>query len=194
MIDDEKRAYYDQTGKTEDDINIENAYSYYRDIFPKITVEDIEAYKLRYIDSDEEIEDIIDFYNQNKGSMTNLLSWIPFSENTDIVRLVSKIEKLIQDGTLEPFHKFSSTKAKVKKIKQSTEKELNEAKSSLDDIASIIKARQHQRSNLINNQLTDKANEISEEDFLATQAKIIKRKGEDQGKDEFIKVKRKYKK
>jgi hypothetical protein len=50
---------YDLTGCDDDDGCFEAAYSFFRDIFPKISTEDIENFTKTYVGSQEEKDDIL---------------------------------------------------------------------------------------------------------------------------------------
>ena len=69
-----RRKAYDQTGSLEDSEDLagekfENLYEYYRNIYKKVSEEDIEEVEGQYRGSQEEREDVIRFYRQFKGDM-----------------------------------------------------------------------------------------------------------------------------
>lgn len=91
MSDTEKRKIYDQTGSIDDHINInefKKAYDFFRTIYKKIEKEDIDNFEKKYRYSDEEKEDLINFYLDNKGDVSDLLMSIPCSYNSDVKRFI----------------------------------------------------------------------------------------------------------
>ena len=69
-----RRKAYDQTGSLEDSEMLsgeqfENLYEYYRNIYKKVSEDDIEQVEEEYRGSDEEKQDLLKFYKQFKGDM-----------------------------------------------------------------------------------------------------------------------------
>jgi len=124
LIDPEKRKIYDKTGsieEVEDELNTASfnlAYAYYRSIYKEITKKDIDSFELRYKGSKEEEEDLLEFYETHEGNVSRLLEWIPLSKNEDIDRLLKIIDKAIKEGKVKKFPKYSTSKKKVKLLKE----------------------------------------------------------------------------
>jgi DnaJ family protein C protein 9 len=104
LMDDEKRRYYDDTGEIDDklDINVENTYNYFRDIYTKVTIDEIDSFSEKYKNSPMEEEDLINHYNEYEGDVTLLLECIPLSENSDIERFLKIYEELFKNKTAPP--------------------------------------------------------------------------------------------
>ena len=73
LSDSSKRALYDETGSIDgtqsgSDESMD-AYEYWRTIFPKISLEDIEAYRTKYEGSEEEKEDLVQAWEQCQGDL-----------------------------------------------------------------------------------------------------------------------------
>lgn len=151
-MDDEKRKLYDEFGEIDDtlNINIDATYDYFRSIYPTITQKDIDSFCNKYLNSKMEEEDLIQFYNQEKGDLTNLLEYIPLSSNDDIQRYIQIYERLIKEKIIKKTLKFTNTKDKIKKLKEAT-KEAEEAKSKLDQLSSQIMLRHKERKNALDN-------------------------------------------
>lgn len=69
-----RREVYDKTGSLEDSEGLsgehfDNLYDYYRNIYKKVSVEDIEAVETEYRGSQEEGEDVKRYYADFKGNM-----------------------------------------------------------------------------------------------------------------------------
>lgn len=69
-----RRKTYDQTGSLEDSEALsgeqfESLYEYYRNIYKKVSEEDIEEVEEQYRGSQEEQQDVLKFYSQFKGNM-----------------------------------------------------------------------------------------------------------------------------
>eukprot|EP00919_Chromeraceae_sp_WS-2016_P059612 GHVR01141644.1.p1 GENE.GHVR01141644.1~~GHVR01141644.1.p1 ORF type:complete len:260 (-),score=72.71 GHVR01141644.1:227-1006(-) len=94
------RMNYDENGLEEEGEIFDTAYDYYRHIYPKIDIKDIESFESTYRMSNDETDDLINFYNKNKGDVSRLLDYIPLSTADDVNRYIDKYESLITDGTI----------------------------------------------------------------------------------------------
>ena len=74
----------------------------------------IEDYRIKYVSSDEEKKDLIEFYNKFNGDITKLLEYIPFSTNDDVARLKQIIEKCFEEGVLNKTVQYTKSHNKVK--------------------------------------------------------------------------------
>ncbi|KAH8739424.1 hypothetical protein FG386_000396 [Cryptosporidium ryanae] len=115
LRNEESRKIYDETGIIEGEVNInfDNIVEFFNSFSKKITIEDIESYRRYYRGSEEEWEDITNFYLRFDGSCENLLEYIPFSEPTDIAYYLSLIERAVMDGTLPFKTQFQPSKKKL---------------------------------------------------------------------------------
>lgn len=152
LIDDEKRRIYDETGEIDDklDINIENTYMYFRNIYPSITKNDIDSFASKYINSEMEKEDLIEFYNGNSGDMRGLLESIPLSSNDDIERYLNIFEELFQNKILIKNKNFINTRKKIRKLQEDNIDEVEEEKKKLNDLCSLIQAKKRDRMDYLN--------------------------------------------
>jgi hypothetical protein len=57
-----------------------------------ITKDDIKGFASRYKGSDEEAEDLLEFYFENEGDITTILQCIMCSENADKARFIQFYE------------------------------------------------------------------------------------------------------
>jgi len=148
LLDDEKRKIYDETGEIDDriDINVENTYMYFRDIYPTITKDDIDNFAERYIGSEMEREDLINFYNEKDGDIKGLLECIPLSTNEDIDRYLEIYEELFKEKLLIKNKKFLNTKKKIRKIQEDNPEEVKEEAKKLNDLVSMIQAKKRNRA------------------------------------------------
>ena len=117
LSDPKKKEAYDKLGIINGDINIESTYNYFKDIYPEVNFDVIKEYSLKYRESEEEKQDLISFYIKNKGDVTNVLEWIPFSVNEDIPRFLEIFNKLISENTLTGNQKFKKSIKKIKLLK-----------------------------------------------------------------------------
>jgi DnaJ family protein C protein 9 len=86
----------DLEGKSFDEL-----YEYYRAMYQKVTQEEVEKWEKKYPGSEEEKEDLIDFYNKYGGNMKAVTECIPFCETEDLFRIKQVVDKLISEGKLE---------------------------------------------------------------------------------------------
>jgi DnaJ family protein C protein 9 len=147
-MDDEKRNLYDETGEIDDslDIDLQSTYEYFKNVYPTITKNDIESFSKKYPGSDMERDDLINYYNENSGDLTKLLEWIPLSTNNDKQRYLDIFEELIEQKFIKKTKKYTTTKNKIKDIKEDNEEEVREQQSKLDDLSTMIMKRQRDRT------------------------------------------------
>ena len=149
----DSRRIYDETGDYDDEdegkINIAETINYFRKIYsPK----DIESFHDKYINSKDEEEDLINFYNSNGGDIKKILEWIPYSTNDDVQRYIKIYEKLFKKKTLTKTKKFDETKNKVELLKEDAE-EAKEAEKEMDNLTKAIIGNKRKRnfSNYLDN-------------------------------------------
>lgn len=71
LSDPARRKRYDETGETESSsTDFATAYDYYRTIYKEISQDDILSFAERYWGSEEEEEDLINYYEELNGDMT----------------------------------------------------------------------------------------------------------------------------
>lgn len=180
----QSRKYYDETGEYDEDnegeINISDTLTYFRKIYsPK----DIESFEKKYVNSKEEEEDLINFYNENGGDIKKILEWIPFSKNEDVSRYIKIYEKLFKNKSLKKNKKYEDSKDKVKLIKED-ENEAKEASETLDKLSKQIMGKKRKRNcdeyldNLKKKYAKDEEDngEIDEEEFQKISKSIGKKK------------------
>jgi DnaJ family protein C protein 9 len=132
---------------------------YWRNLYPKITLKTIDDYKIKYQNSDQEIEDLIKAYNKYKGDMNKIMDEIPCATNDDEPRFRDLIKLKIQAKELKPYKAFksSNTKLKVSERKRKADVEADEAVQHAADLgislpgsssglADMILARQKDRN------------------------------------------------
>ncbi|PIO56810.1 hypothetical protein TELCIR_21789, partial [Teladorsagia circumcincta] len=122
-----------------DDENVlsdEESINLWRQVFKKVTVEDIKKFAAEYQGSDEEENDIIAAYNSWKGDMTMIMSSIMCATFEDEPRIKAIIDKKIDEGILKVTAKYKSSTAKisVNKRRKNAEKEAVEAEQALKEI------------------------------------------------------------
>ena len=141
----DSRKIYDETGDYDDEdegkINISETLNYFRKIYsPK----DIESFQKKYINSKDEEEDLINFYNTNGGDIKKILEWIPYSKNDDVPRYIKIYEKLFKKKTLTKTKKFDETKDKVELLKVDAE-EAKQAEKEMDLLTKAIIGNKRKR-------------------------------------------------
>lgn len=176
LSDPAKRSRYDTTGSLGDGID-EDVFDwkqYFDSMNDKITIDMIEEDKLKYQNSEEEREDILNNYIYYEGDFLKLFEVIPHLEFTESEenRVFNIIQEFIQQGKLDKSivdttNKYKkSRKLKVKNMLKKLAREAKEAKEleklikdkgnknlrNENDLKSIIQSRQANRlDDLISN-------------------------------------------
>lgn len=130
LSDQEKRTVYDETGQIdEDDIQQDKDwYAYWRLLFAKVSVKDIQEFQDKYKGSEEELEDLKSAYKEFKGDMDEIMDNVLCATADDEERFRDILLELISNKEIPNYKKFSREKiskaaARVKKA----EKEAAEA-------------------------------------------------------------------
>lgn len=123
---------------------------YFRNIYPTITKNDIESFTEKYINSEMEKEDLINFYKDYEGDMRGLLENIPLSTNEDIERYLQIYDNLFKEKVLIKTKKYTSTKNKIRKLLEDDPEEVAEERKKLDDLCSLIQAKKRNRMDFLN--------------------------------------------
>lgn len=176
LIDDEKRNIYDMYGEIDGDfIDVNKIYNYYKNVYPKITLEDINQYEEKYIDSEEERQDIMNFYILKKGNVEKILEYIPFSKNEYINRYLGIIDNMIINKQIKKFKDFDLTKNKITLLVKSKKevKKAEQVKSSMEELQAAILKKKHK---MINLPYSKEHEDIDEEEFMKIKNKLEKRK------------------
>lgn len=141
LSDENKRRVYDRTGELDEDSVTDiqkfvEAYIYYREKYKEVTEEDIIKYKSKYVGSDEEAEDLLDFFELNQGDVTLILEAIPYSSNDDIDRFNDFFLTRLPDFPPEYAVTFRITCKNIKPYSQELTKE--EADKEISNLAHLI--------------------------------------------------------
>ncbi|KAK1266055.1 Chaperone protein dnaJ 6 [Acorus gramineus] len=124
--DEEKRALYDQTGCVDDaelvgDV-VDNLREFFRAMYKKVTVTDIEEFEANYRGSETEKKDLKDLYKKYKGNMNRLFCTMLCSDpKLDSHRFKSYIDDTIAEGELKSSKAYEKWAKEVLKIKPPTE-------------------------------------------------------------------------
>ncbi|PFH33677.1 DnaJ domain-containing protein [Besnoitia besnoiti] len=156
LKDPKKRKIYDETGSTgEETESFEEAYSYYRRVFPEFDFADIDSYREQYLESEEEIQDILDFCDRFDGDLTHFFEYIPFSDKDSLPRYIRILDDLVQTKRVKRSKKFKDTfellEAQAEKLAALVEKESkqllkkNAKKKKDDDFESLVLAIESNR-------------------------------------------------
>lgn len=144
LLDTKKRALYDATGsigesfldeerKSSSSSNTDRWTEFFRSVFHDILTADSEFDRRIYCGSNQEIDDVIKFYNICKGDLFKVLTCIILSQKKDLARWIKDIiYPAIQNGKIEEYDAFVQTSReavgetkKSKKTNLSTKKKIN---------------------------------------------------------------------
>ncbi|XP_075466930.1 dnaJ homolog subfamily C member 9 [Ascaphus truei] len=161
LSDKEQRSVYDEQGIVDEesesvsqDCNWED---YWRLLFKKITVEDINAFEETYKGSEEEKADIIQAYKDFQGDMDGIMESVLCACDADEPRIRKIIQKAIKSEEIPSYDGFAKeTKKKREQRKKRAHKEAKEAEEmktelglgeGVDDLKALFVKRQKDRKN-----------------------------------------------
>ena len=110
-----------------------------------MTVEDIQSYKVKYVGSAEEEEDLLNFFEENEGDVTLVLEAIPYSSNEDVPRFVEFFESRKSDYSKKFQENLRLTKNSVKPYSEELTKE--EAEKEIGNLSHLIQSKNKSRGN-----------------------------------------------
>ncbi|KAJ6630789.1 DnaJ-domain-containing protein [Mycena sp. CBHHK59/15] len=135
VLSDEKRRHrYDKTGKTDEGFDLgpgEDGWdAYFEELFDRVTRGKLDEMKKEYQGSPEEVNDLKSTYVETKGSIGDIMTFIPHSTYDDEARFIVIITDLISKGDLPVLPAWGKSindeKSKLIRRKQG-EKEAEEA-------------------------------------------------------------------
>ncbi|XP_040218219.1 dnaJ homolog subfamily C member 9 [Rana temporaria] len=159
LCDQEQRAVYDEQGIVDEESDAisqdRNWEEYWRLLFKKITVEDIQAYEDKYIGSDEERADIIQAYTDFEGDMDSIMDSVIFADIDNEPRIREIIQKAIKKKEVPTYDDYvkEPKKKRDRRRKRAAEEaqEAEEMKKELglddeqDDLKALIQRKQKDR-------------------------------------------------
>lgn len=107
LLDPDRREEYDTLGDTgtlhggDPNLDPEAAAAFFARAGPAVSEDDIRAYELRYRDGEDEREDLSAFYVRFEGQVKNVLEYIPYSDETDLIRFVQFWDDAVENSELE---------------------------------------------------------------------------------------------
>ncbi|NXW57995.1 DNJC9 protein, partial [Eurystomus gularis] len=158
LSDAEQRAVYDEQGTVDEEgeaLRGERDWQeYWRLLFKKITVKDIEDFERNYKNSEEELADIKAAYVDFEGDMDRIMESVLCVDYTDEPRIRKIIEEAIESGEVPSYKAFvKESKQKNNARKRQAEREAIEAEktkvelglSGEDDLTALIQSRNRDR-------------------------------------------------
>ena len=194
LSDEEKRRLFDETGDIDDETGSTQSgndwYEYFRNLFPKVTVEAIQKFSDQYIGSEEERQDIAKAYADYGGSVPHIMEVVLLAE--DECRICSIIDELIDTEQIPMTTVYSKYKSNFKR-KAKAHKQTKKPKSSKDtgdlgELEAMIHRnssnRERREDSLFNSILSkyEKSSKlsdydtVSDEDFLKLQQNLLNKK------------------
>lgn len=159
LSDKEQRAVYDEQGTVDEDsggLNQDRDWdAYWRLLFKKITLEDIQAFEETYKGSEEELADIKQAYLDFKGDMDQIMESVLCVQYTDEPRLRNIIQQAIDAKEVPSYNAFvKESKQKMNARKRRAQEEAKEAEltrkelglqEGVDNLKALIQSRQKDR-------------------------------------------------
>ena len=158
-----KRKLYDESGIVDgEDLGAASFEAYFKEMFNRVRLEDIDTFKGTYVGSVEEYEDVLAAYRRSDGSIEAAVDGVFFGDDEGALdRFAAMIKRAIAKGILDEspqFHQLISDDAALgllkKKRKRTADKEAKEAAKlakelgldkKMGDLHSLIKPQQKSR-------------------------------------------------
>lgn len=186
LRNEESRRLYDETGiiEGEEDKGFEDVVNYFKQFTGKVSEKDIQEYKEKYRGSEDEWEDVSNFYLRFGGNCRLLLEYIPFSEPEDVGYYIDLIEAAVKEGKLPEEEKFRESvkelRAQARKWRARTRREKSKSSNDMDDLVQAIQSRSKKRvgglASIIHKFSDKDAEEIDERRFQEIRENLVKNK------------------
>ncbi|KAI3636200.1 hypothetical protein MIR68_005552 [Amoeboaphelidium protococcarum] len=143
LSDPKKRQIYDTTGSVEDDLidsNDADWTAYFDQVVTRVSKEELDRYREKYLNSQEEQQDIADAYNKCNGDFSLMIELIPFSsfDQEDMDRISQTVTRMIDDKKLKQTRLWTRTSKiddkKRKSLLKRSAKEAEEAEQLAKDL------------------------------------------------------------
>lgn len=164
LSDKEQRAVYDEQGTVDEDSDVlsqdRDWETYWRLLFKKISLEDIQAFEKTYKGSEEELADIKQAYLDFQGDMGQIMESVLCVQYTEEPRIRNIIQHAIDAGEVPPYKAFvKESKQKMNARKRRAQEEAKEAEKSRkelgldgeDNLKALIQSRQKDRQKEMDN-------------------------------------------
>lgn len=131
LSDAERRAIYDEHGETgnihadDDTLDADMAASFFSRHTNPVTAEDIAAYEKTYRGGKDEEEDLLSYFTRFEGDVRRAVDYIPYSDESDLVRFVSFWDSKIASDELEGGPKWRKARKALLKTGSGKERDMS---------------------------------------------------------------------
>lgn len=139
LSDPTKRKLYDERGIIENDGSEANWAEYFRELFKRVTMDDLDEFKANYVGSKEEYEDILAAYVKNKGDIAAVTDSIFFGDVDSEARYLSIIKQAIAKGIVPEFKKMAKIVSDEAAYKAQQRKRISRAAKEAVEAAEMAK-------------------------------------------------------
>ncbi|XP_078660902.1 dnaJ homolog subfamily C member 9-like [Branchiostoma floridae x Branchiostoma belcheri] len=168
LSDTGKRALYDESGEVDDEVDVDDDKdwaSYWRLLFPQVTLQAVKDFEKNYKGSEEELADLKSAYLEHEGDMDDIMDAVTLATLEDEPRFRKLLIGQIRSGDLPDFPAFSQEdRSKQQRRKRKAKKEAKEAESAMkelgmdssdDALQKMIAQRSQNRESQFNNFMAD---------------------------------------
>lgn len=159
LSDQAQRALYDEQGVVDEESDAlsldRNWEEYWRLLFKKITIKDIQDFEKKYKGSEEELADVKAAYKDFKGDMDKIMESVLCVDYADEPRIRKVIQQAIESGEVPSYKVFvKESKQKMNARKRRAQEEAKEAEKTReelglgegeDDLKALIESRNKDR-------------------------------------------------
>lgn len=132
LSDPARREEYDTHGDTgtlhggDSKLDIDCAAAFFASAGARVSEQDILKYEGEYRNGKDEQEDLMEFYKRFVGNVKRVLDYIPYSDESDLVRFVQFWDGNIEKGDLEQEDKYAKARKALLKEGKGQERDLSE--------------------------------------------------------------------
>lgn len=131
LMDPARREEYDAHGDTgtlhggDSKLDTDAAAAFFASAGARVSEHDILKYEAEYRDGKDEREDLVEFYRRFDGNVKRVLDYIPYSDESDLVRFVQFWDDKIEAGDLEQEEKYVKARRSLLKKGKGQERDLS---------------------------------------------------------------------
>lgn len=162
LSDETKRRNYDASGDIDTHDLSEEAehwYNYFRELFPRVTVESIDKFRCEYRLSEEERRDVIECHHTFRGDFAAVMENIMLAEDEDAQRIADIIQGAIENREIhdhvQTFHRTSkivlgrASKEVAKKKRKSTAEAVEDEELRLRELQLMMQKNSRSRASAL---------------------------------------------
>lgn len=139
LSDTDRRRLYDETGIVEGETQVTDWGQYFRDLFKRVSFEELDSFKTTYVGSAEEYEDVLAAYVKHDGDLARVAETVFFGDVESEARYLQFIKGAIAKGIVAPLKGIKELLKDESKLTQQQKKRRRQAAKEAQEAAELAR-------------------------------------------------------